>query len=294
MGGFDERFAPAYFEDTDYWHRAWEMGVGLDPVVDAVVHHERRTTGRHDPRMEEIFTRNRRRYEAKHGVGFDAPPPYYQREVIDYPPPGRVRLARMRPWASEGADRPRVLGIGMNKTGTSSLHAALRHLGYTAVHHGSVELRRSIEAAAADGRPMLSDIDPDLDALCDIAAITSGFAELDRDYPGSKFILTVRDVDDWVQSRIRHVEANRAARDAGRPHGNFMDIDVEAWVAEREAHHAAVLAHFAGRPDDLLVLDLCAGQGWERLAPFLGWERIPERPFPWENRSDAAQASEVG
>ena len=293
VGGFDERFAPAYFEDTDYWHRAWEMGVGLDPVVDAVVHHERRTTGRHDPRMDEIFTRNRRRYEAKHGVGFDAPPPYYHREVIDYPPPGRVRLARMRPWASEGADRPRVFGIGMNKTGTSSLHAALRHLGYTAVHHGSVELRRSIEAAAAEGRPLLSDIDPDLDALCDIAAITSGFAELDRDYSGSKFILTVRDVDDWVSSRIRHVEANRSARDAGRPHGNFMDIDVEAWVIERDAHHAAVLAHFAGRPDDLLVLDLCAGQGWERLAPFLGWERIPERPFPWENRSGVEQSSEV-
>jgi hypothetical protein len=199
----------------------------------------------------------------------------------------------MRPWASEGADRPRVFGIGMNKTGTSSLHAALRHLGYTAVHHGSVELRRSIEAAAAEGRPLLSDIDPDLDALCDIAAITSGFAELDRDYSGSKFILTVRDVDDWVSSRIRHVEANRSARDAGRPHGNFMDIDVEAWVIERDAHHAAVLAHFAGRPDDLLVLDLCAGQGWERLAPFLGWERIPERPFPWENRSGVEQSSEV-
>jgi hypothetical protein len=46
-----------------------------------------------------------------------------------------------------------------------------------------------------------------------------------------------------------------------------------------------VAAHFAGRPEDLLTLDLCAGEGWERLAPFLGWERVPERPFPWENRS---------
>ena len=31
---------------------------------------------------------------------------------------------------------------------------------------------------------------------------------LDRQYPGSKFILTVRDLDDWLDSRRRHVETN--------------------------------------------------------------------------------------
>ena len=27
VGPFDERFNPAFCEDTDYWHRAWEMGI---------------------------------------------------------------------------------------------------------------------------------------------------------------------------------------------------------------------------------------------------------------------------
>ncbi len=285
VGGFDESFAPAYFEDTDYWHRAWEMGVDLNPVPAALVDHERRTTGRHAPELAEVFTRNRRHYEAKHAVPFDAAPPYYHREVIDYPPPGRHRLARLRPWASDGSDRPRVFGIGMNKTGTSSLHAAVSHLGYRSVHHGDADLRRAIELAGAQGRPMLADIDQELDAFCDIAAITDGFAALDRCYPGSKFVLTVRDVDAWVTSRLRHVEHNRRLRDLGQEHGGFLEVDVDGWIAARERHHDAVLSHFAGRPDDLLVIDLCAGQGWERLAPFLGWDRLPERSFPWENRT---------
>lgn len=285
VGGFDESFAPAYFEDTDYWHRAWEMGVDLSPVPAALVDHERRTTGRHAPELAEVFTRNRRHYEAKHGVPFDAAPPYYHREVVEYPPPGRHRMARLRPWASVDDDRPRVFGIGMNKTGTSSLHAAVSHLGYRSVHHGDAELRRAIETARDEGRPMLSDVDPDLDAFCDIPAMTDGFAELDRCYPGSKFVLTVRQVDAWVTSRVRHVENNRRRRELGLDHGNFLEVDVDTWLAERDRHHDAVLSHFAGRPDDLLVIDLCAGQGWERLAPFLGWGRLPERTFPWENRT---------
>lgn len=285
VGGFDESFAPAYFEDTDYWHRAWEMGVDLSPVPAALVDHERRTTGRHAPELAGVFTRNRRYYEAKHGVPFDAAPPYYHREVVEYPPPGRHRMARLRPWASVDDDRPRVFGIGMNKTGTSSLHAAVSHLGYRSVHHGDAALRAAIEAARDQGRPMLADVDQDLDAVCDIAAITDGFVELDRCYPGSKFVLTVRELDAWVTSRVRHVENNRRRQELGLEHGDFLEVDIDAWIAEGDRHHDAVLSHFAGRPDDLLVIDLCAGQGWERLAPFLGWGRLPERTFPWENRT---------
>ena len=32
IGVFDEWFNPAYCEDTDYWHRAWQAGVDLAPV----------------------------------------------------------------------------------------------------------------------------------------------------------------------------------------------------------------------------------------------------------------------
>ena len=43
-----------------------------------------------------------------------------------------------------------------------------------------------------------------------------------------------------------------------------------------------VRAYFAGRPDDLLVLDVVGGEGWEKLCPFLGLEP-PAEAFPHFN-----------
>ena len=40
--------------------------------------------------------------------------------------------------------------------------------------------------------------------------------------------------------------------------------------------------YFAGRPDDLLVMSVTEGEGWEVLCPFLG-HAVPEAPFPHLN-----------
>ena len=48
---FDEWFNPAFCEDTDYWHRAWELGIELTPVPAARVVHARRTTAGTDSRV---------------------------------------------------------------------------------------------------------------------------------------------------------------------------------------------------------------------------------------------------
>jgi hypothetical protein len=47
-------------------------------------------------------------------------------------------------------------------------------------------------------------------------------------------------------------------------------------------HVATVRNYFAGRPKDLLELDICAGEGWASLAPFLG-RPLPTDPFPHED-----------
>jgi len=40
--------------------------------------------------------------------------------------------------------------------------------------------------------------------------------------------------------------------------------------------------YFKGRPDDLLILDICGGDGWEKLCNFLSLP-IPSVDFPFEN-----------
>jgi glycosyltransferase involved in cell wall biosynthesis len=84
VGPFDEWFSPAYGEDTDYWHRAWELGVELSPVPAARVTHARRTTAKVDPRVDWLLLGHRYKYGWKHGVDPLRAPPYYNREIVEY------------------------------------------------------------------------------------------------------------------------------------------------------------------------------------------------------------------
>jgi glycosyltransferase involved in cell wall biosynthesis len=84
VGPFDERFSPAFCEDTDYWHRAWELGIELTPVPAARVSHARRTTTGRDANGEWLLLSHRYLYGWKHGVEPLRAPPYYNREIVEY------------------------------------------------------------------------------------------------------------------------------------------------------------------------------------------------------------------
>lgn len=183
--------------------------------------------------------------------------------------------------------RPRVFGIGLNKTGTSSLHEALEVLGLRSLHWGGPPIRRTVEAALADGRPLLADLDPAYDAFSDVAALSKNFCLLDHQYPGSRFVLTVRPVDDWVASRRAHVERNVELAATGEYRGDFLVVDEDAWRAEWSAHVPAARRYFSGRPD-FLELDLGADPGWGPLCTLLD-RPVPDAPYPWANRHRAPE-----
>jgi glycosyltransferase involved in cell wall biosynthesis len=84
IGPFDEWFSPAFCEDTDYWHRAWELGIELSPVPAARVVHARRTSSQAGADL--LLQAHRYKYGWKHGVDPDRAPPYYHREIVDYEP----------------------------------------------------------------------------------------------------------------------------------------------------------------------------------------------------------------
>lgn len=72
VGGFDEGFWPAYYEDNDYWRRFTVRGIGWDHVVVDSVHEGSATLSRSDE-IKAIngytFTLNGDRYRAKWGGG---------------------------------------------------------------------------------------------------------------------------------------------------------------------------------------------------------------------------------
>ena len=184
--------------------------------------------------------------------------------------------------APDGASRPRVFCIGLNKTGTTSLHEALIVLGYRSLHWGGPDTPRSVRRAFLEGVPLLTYLG-DFDAVSDIQSLVLMFDRLDAEYPGSRFIYTKRDLDGWLRSRTHHVERNIASHAKGEYSGTFLTVDLERWTELFVEHEARVLAHFADRPHDLLVMDIPAGDGYDVLCPFLGLP-VPLEPFPWRQR----------
>lgn len=110
------------------------------------------------------------------------------------------------------------------------------------------------------------------------------YKEMDKVFPGSKFILTLRDPQKWVASVAKNFGTDVTPMrewiyGAGRgfPKGN------EAVYVERfERHNREVLDYFSDRKQDMLIMNVTEGDGWEKLCPFLG-HQIPDVPFPRAN-----------
>ncbi len=174
----------------------------------------------------------------------------------------------------------KVFGIGLSKTGTTSLYAALMQLGIRTVTY------RHLEANGLDDwreGAFATDYLADVEAATD-TPIPIYFRELDEMYPGSKFILTERPLLPWLES-LGTQFINRTKEVKGfRRDLRFATYGIAGFNAMRFAriateHSDAVRAHFAGRPQDLLVLNLFDDEGWPELCRFLG-HPVPKTPFP--------------
>lgn len=138
----------------------------------------------------------------------------------------------------------------MPRTGTVSLATALTILRYSTKHY-----------------PVRVEDIARYEACCEVRF---PIIELEQYYPESKFILTVRDKESWLESCRKH---SRFVRPDWNP---FWSEDWSKKYQDRllEAQDAK----------NLLVLDICGGEGWEKLCPFLGKE-IPQIEFPHRNKS---------
>lgn len=106
------------------------------------------------------------------------------------------------------------------------------------------------------------------------------FKVIDQHYPGSKFILTTRDLEGWFQSRERKVQKN--LRTPGYRYG-FTFVDRGKWTAEWHRVHRETSLYFKDRPQDFLMINIPAGEGWASLCSFLEVP-VPSEPFPFLNK----------
>lgn len=229
--------------------------------------------------------------------------PEFTRDELD----GWLKTNRSRVDYSSKARQQKIFGLGLSRTGTRSLTAALQVLGYDCSHYPIDE----------DTYTELSHAQYDLtllkyyDGLTDITTAPF-YREFDKLYPGSKFILTVRDKESWLGSCARHYFNRPAFKDVEDPDEEVhlkmrqflraavygcYNFDRERFSAVYDRHVREVMEYFKDRPDDLLVIDIVSGEGFEKLAGFLD-RPIPTEPFPHKgavlSRKMLAEQAAVG
>lgn len=171
-----------------------------------------------------------------------------------------------------------VFCIGLSKTGTTSLQQAILDLGY--------ELRGEFIKQVDE----LTDVStaPEDKHFYRISRCIHDYAEIDRRFPGSKFILTTRENGPWLKSckhQFRHAcEPGSKVWESRMQLFGTPDFDAERFSYVYYRHLIEVREYFAGRDDDLLVIDIAGGEGYDRLCPFLG-EPMRKDLFPKENVS---------
>ena len=198
----------------------------------------------------------------------------------------------------------KVFCIGANKTGTTSLEEVFKSLGMRVGDQSIAELFMH-DWANQDFRKIIRYC-RSADAFQDMPFSYPGTYEaVDKAYPNSKFILTVRiNSGEWYESLVRfHTKLIGKGRiptaddlrqfpycykgylwDAQRLRYGAKEstlYDREVYIQAYEDHNRKVREYFTGRPGDLLELSISDADAMERIVKFLGYpytgQKMPHR-----------------
>jgi hypothetical protein len=277
VGGYDEKYETYSPDDKDFKARLIRLGFqpkAIDPsFLNAI---------RHNDKM--------RFKEYPHAADADAEDFAIDQHnrVVNY---GNIGCGRVTiNFETEAALIPlptRIFGIGMHKTATTSLHHAFQIMGYKSAHWNNAHWAKKIwTEMTTEGRSRTLEQNF---ALCDMP-IPNLYKELDKAYPNSQFILTIRPENDWIESVRKHWDPDLNPQRAywnQDPFTNFIHkqtygqkgFNAELFLAKYRQHNDEVKAHFSGRSDQLLVMTKTE---WPLLCGFLH-EPIPDEPYPSRN-----------
>jgi hypothetical protein len=172
------------------------------------------------------------------------------------------------------SSKPKVFGIGFQKTGTTSLGKIFDALGYkTASYHQFRDMadRDDLdwEAVSTRALTLAADVQAAKDTPWPLL-----YRELDAAFPGSKFIHVTRDPEAWIQSAVKDFGTHPNALHQliyGCPHPQGYEA---IWLDRYTRHNEEVAAYFKDRPGDYLHLRLEDGVSYEAVCDFLGEARV--------------------
>lgn len=186
-------------------------------------------------------------------------------------------------------NNPKIFGVGLNKTGTTTLGQSAKLLGYRCTSC-SRELLEDVTIKNDFSR--IKDTVNQFDLFEDWPWPLI-YKELDAMFPGSKFILTVRkDANVWLNSLKQHSMKTP-------PRGHFRKLAYGYNYPHRherehldfyKIHNDDVRSYFKARDSDFMEICWENGHGFEELCNFLQRD-IPDSLLPHANKGTDNQVS---
>lgn len=224
--------------------------------------------------------------------------------------------------ARSSTSQRKIFCIGYNKTGTTSVAKVLGDYGFRLPHQQFQERMTTLATWRNDYRP-LKKLILSYDAFHDLP-FSQGetYVACDALFPDSRFILTVREPNDWFDSLIRFDMKRygwRSLDDANEAF--FLDkkhylqknycyegvammlrtavgqatkvdwsllYDRDHYIHRYSQRNEAIQRYFANRPEQLLVIDLGQETDTQRIRDFLGLRKAPVFPMPRLNTTREA------
>jgi hypothetical protein len=215
---------------------------------------------------------------------------------------------RLRKCIEHVSGKPKIFCIGLNKTGTTSMAKALTDLGFIVGDQHLAELL--LDDWSVRNFKSLYNYCLTAQAFQDIPfSLPYSFQALDGFFPGSKFILTVRDnSEQWYNSLITfqskffgkgNVPTTTDFKNANYGYPGFKynifkwvyntpeedPYNKEIMIQQYEFYNFLVQDYFKRRPNDLLVVNLSDPGSYQKFCEFLE-KPYPGGKFPHENKTN--------
>jgi hypothetical protein len=176
----------------------------------------------------------------------------------------------------------KIIGVGLNRTGTKTLRACLQYFGYK---HKTYDVDSFNQYLKGDYDSLMRTVNK-YDSFEDWPWPLI-FREIEKNFSDCKFILTKRrNPDLWFNSLCRHAiyggpltRFEKYIYGYPIPHGHKAEH-----IKIYNEHNKSVEDYFKNKSGKLLTVCWENGDGWEEISAFLGNE-APDIPFPHYNRT---------
>lgn len=168
----------------------------------------------------------------------------------------------------------KIFGIGLSRTATTTLTNVLNQIGLKHIHYP----QRKEEIFS-----------PNNNGCSDISVIPY-YKELDKKFPNSKFVYTIRDKASWIDiiepylERKRNWAQSKWAIDLRTKIYGAPFFDYKLYSEAYDKHDLDVRNYFKNRPNDLLILDIIGGDKPQKLYDFLEIDKRAPEVFPVFNK----------